>query len=464
MNEMTRQSTRIAAGMLLAMVARRTTDNANVADVAVVGLGKIGLPLAAHFAAKGLAVIGCDINPDVVAAVNAGRSHIREEAGLEEAVAQAVAAGRLRATTDTKGAVAGAATIILIVPLLADREHNIDYRLLDAATKASGSGLNLNCLVICETTVPVGTTRNHITPLLEETSGLRAGRDFHVAFSPERLYAGRIFEDLRRYPKIVGGIDQASTEKATDFYRRALDAEIWPVENAETAEFAKLAETTYRDVNIALANELAIYGAARQVNVTEAFRAANSQPYSHLHGASIGVGGHCIPVYPHFLLADATKEELKLPRISRAVNDGMAARSIDELEAVLGGLEGRRVLVLGVSYREDVKEVAFTTAIPLVELLKRKDAHVLVHDPLFTPAELAALEAEIADLESGQPIDVDAVIVQAFHRNYRDLDWSRFRGLKVVFDGRGMVDPEMIRRVGARYLAVGIAGVSPTRD
>ncbi|TMF53528.1 MAG: nucleotide sugar dehydrogenase [Chloroflexi bacterium] len=428
--------------------------------VAVVGLGKIGLPLAAQYAARGLSVIGCDVNPDVVAAVNAGRSHIREEAGLEEAVAEAVAAGRLSATTDTSGGVAGVSAVVLIVPLLADRDHNIDYRLLDAATRAIGAGLQRDSLVICETTVPVGTTRNHLAPMLEEASRMRAGHDFYVAFSPERLYAGRIFDDLRRYPKIVGGIDAVSTRKATDFYRRVLDAEVWPVENAETAEFAKLAETTYRDVNIALANELALYAASRQVNVAQAFKAANSQPYSHLHKASIGVGGHCIPVYPHFMLADASHDELELPRISRRINDQMVDLSIESLAAALGGLKGRRVLVLGVSYREDVKELAFTTAIPLIEQLHKTGAHVLVHDPLFTPAELAGLEAEIADLESKQPLDVDAVIVQAFHHDYRDLEWSQFRGLQVVFDGRTAIDPERIRQLGVKYLAVGVAGTS----
>jgi nucleotide sugar dehydrogenase len=424
--------------------------------VAVVGLGKIGLPLAAHLAERGESVIGCDINPDVVATVNSGRAHIREEAGLEDAVARAVEARRLRATTDTESAVSEADTVILIVPLLADREHHVDFRLIDAATAAVGAGLHVGCLVICETTVPVGTTRNHIAPLLEEASGLRAGHDFHVAFSPERLYAGRIFEDLRKYPKIVGGLDETSTEKATEFYKRVLTAEVWPVANAETAEFAKLAETTYRDVNIALANELAIYGAARHVNVTQAFKAANSQPFSHLHRPSIGVGGHCIPVYPHFLLSDATLDELELPRKSREINDGMAARALDHLAAAIGPLEGRRVLVLGVSYREDVKELAFTTAIPLVEMLHRRGARVLVHDPLFSPQDLASLEAEVADLESDEPVAIDAVIVQAYHRAYKQLDWTRFHGLKAVFDGRGALDPESIRRLGAAYLAVGL--------
>jgi len=449
-----------STGILHAMAGDRGTKSE---IVAVVGLGKIGLPLAAQYAAKGMSVIGCDVRPEVIDAVNTGRSHIREEPGLAEAVAAAVADGRLRATLDTTAAVASANTVVLIVPLLTDRDHKIDFGQLDAATRAIGGGLHRGCLVLCETTVPVGTTRNRLAPILEERSGLRAGDDFQLAFSPERLYAGRIFDDLKRYPKIVGGVDAASTDRGVEFYRHVLDAEVWPVENAETAEFAKLAETTYRDVNIALANELALYGGARNVNVPQAFRAANSQPYSHLHRPGVGVGGHCIPVYPHFLLTDASDSELDLARTSREINDGMAGLAIEALAAALGGLEGRRVLVLGAAYREDVKELAFSSAIPLVEHLHRKGAEVLIHDPLFSPAELAGFEAHIADLESAEPFSVDAVIVQAFHDDYRRLDWSRFRGLKVVFDGRGSIDPEEIRRAGADYLAVGVAGTAARR-
>jgi len=172
--------------------------------VAVVGLGKIGLPLAAQFAAKGMQVIGCDINPEVVAAINSGRSHIHEEPGLAEAVATAVTAGRLKATQDTSAAVTAADVVVVIVPLMVDKRHDIDFSGLDAATQAIAKGLRQGCLVIYETTLPVGTTRNRMGPMLHGGSGLRPGADFHLAFSPERLYAGRIFEDLRRYPALCG--------------------------------------------------------------------------------------------------------------------------------------------------------------------------------------------------------------------------------------------------------------------
>jgi nucleotide sugar dehydrogenase len=433
--------------MLLAVPSGNS--NSSTQTVAVVGLGKIGLPLAVQFAGKGLHVIGCDVLKEVVATINNGHAHIHEEPGLEEAVATSVANGTLRATTDTPAAVAESNVVVVIVPLLVGPDRTMDFRNLDGATHAIARGLKRGTLVIYETTLPVGTTRRRLGPMLEQGSGLKAGADFHLAFSPERLYAGRIFEDLRRYPKIVGGVDTASTERAVAFYRSALDAEVWPVENAETAEFAKLAETTYRDVNIALANQLALYGASRDVNVSEAFKASNSQPYSHLHRPSIGVGGHCIPVYPHFLLSDAGEDELSLIRDGRRTNDHMAEVAIRQLDEALGGLASRKVLVLGASYREDVKELAFSTAILIVDLLNRAGAQVLIHDPLFTPSELQAFETEVVDLDSDEAMNVDAVIVQAWHRNFHSLDWRRFKHLRVVLDGRSAVDPDRVRDAGA---------------
>ena len=426
-----------------------------VKTVAVVGLGKIGLPLAAQYASKGMKVVGCDVLAGVVDTINGGHSHIHEEEGLEEAVAAAVKEGNLRATTNTSDAVRKSDAVVVIVPLMVSPDRVTDYRNLDAATRAVGQGLKKGALVVYETTLPVGTTRRRLGPMLEKESGLRAGSDFHLAFSPERLYAGRIFADLRRYPKIVGGIDRASTAAAVAFYKAVLDAEVWAVENTETAEFAKLAETTYRDVNIALANQLALYAASREVNVDEAYKAANSQPYSHIHRQSIGVGGHCIPVYPHFLLGDATNGELSLVREGRETNDRMASVGIGLLEQALGGLDGRRVLVLGASYREDVKELAFSTVFPIVALLHSAGASVMLHDPLFLAKELAGLESDVVELDSDRAADAEAVIVNAWHRDFAKLDWRRFKRLRAVLDGRGSVEAEKVRAAGATYIAIG---------
>ena len=423
--------------------------------VAVVGLGKIGLPLAAQFAHAGLEVTGCDISPEVVDAVNAGRSHVKEEPGLEELVAEAVRAGRLSATTDTPGAVSRCDVVVIIVPLMVDEERNIDYRAIDSATRSVGQGLQRDTLVIYETTLPVGTTRTRLGPMLEEASGLRAGADFCLAFSPERVYSGRIFSDLHRYPKVVGGVTPGCTQAAERFYGAALQgAEVLSMRDADAAEFVKLIETTYRDVNIALANAFARFAAERDVPVLEAISAANTQPFSHVHRPGIAVGGHCIPVYPYFLTNNSQDEGMSLVRHAREVNDSMVGWALDRLEESLGGLGGKRVLVLGLAYRENVKETAFSGAVRLLSQLRERGATPLINDPLYSRAELERY-AEPVQLAEIPPFD--ALVLQAYHDDYRGLDWGRLaeRGCRVVLDGRNALDPQAIKDAGMKYVGIG---------
>jgi nucleotide sugar dehydrogenase len=424
--------------------------------VAVVGLGKIGLPLAAQFSHAGMQVIGCDINEEVVQTVNAGHSHVKEEPGLEEWVHEGVASGLLTATTNTTEAVGRSNVVVIIVPVIVDVARQVDYASIDAATRAVAAGLQPGTLVIYETTLPVGTTRTRFAPALEQGSGLTLGRDFFVAFSPERVYSGRIFRDLQQYPKVVGGIDPESTRRAADFYTAALQgAPLLQVHNADTAELVKLMETTYRDVNIALANEFARFAADRGLPVDEAINAANTQPYSHIHRPGIAVGGHCIPVYPYFLINHAGEQEMTLPRTARRVNDDMAAWSVHRLASALGGLQGKRVLVLGLAYRENVKEPIFSGTVRLVPLLKEAGATVLLNDPLFTTGEIAHHGATPATLDS-LPAG-DAIILQAYHDQYHDLDWQALaaQGYRIVLDGRNALDPATIRAAGLQYIGIG---------
>lgn len=424
--------------------------------VAVIGLGKIGLPLAAQFASVGLRVIGCDISEEVVRSINAGQSHIKEEPGLGELVASAVSHGLLSATTDTAKAVSESNVVLVIVPLMVDEQHNLDYRAIDSATEAVARGLRSGTLVVYETTLPVGTTRTRLGPVLEQTSGLRIGRDMHLAFSPERVYSGRIFRDLKQYPKIVGGVTPQCVEHAQTFYSVALGGvAVMAVRNADTAEFVKLMETTYRDVNIALANEFARFADERDLSVDEATFAANTQPYSHIHKPGIGVGGHCIPVYPYFLINAAQGDEMSIPIESRRVNDSMAEWSLDKLNKALGGLEGKRVLIFGLAYRENVKETAFSAAKRLISGLSKHGATPVLNDPLYTAEELAQYAGETFTL--GDIPLCDAVIMQAPHDDYRQLDWRSIAsmGCKVVLDGRNCLDRKEIEGAGMVYLGMG---------
>lgn len=414
-------------------------------NVCVVGLGKVGLPLAVQYASRGLTVSGCDTDADRVAQVNAGVCPIAGEAGLEEGLAAALAGGTLRATADTAAAVAACDVAVIIVPVGLTGGQTPDFTNLDAAVESIRQGLRPGTLVVVETTVPVGTTRGRAGAALAGVADVR------LAASPERLTTGRIFQDLRSYPKIVGAIDDASWAQAEAFYKVALEAPaIMRVANPETAELAKLAEGVYRDVNIALAGELARYADAVGVDVAEVIRAANSQPYAHLHQPGVGVGGHCLPVYPHFLPREA---QLALPAAARAVNDAMAAYGVQRLEQALGSLRDTTVLVLGVSYRANVKEAAHSSALLLVEALQERGAKALVHDPLFTRDELRGLD--LAPVASLPHPGVDAIIVQAWHDEYRDLDFTSFAGCRAVLDGRNVLTRSAIEAAGMRYVGIG---------
>src|SRR5437660_4505605 len=222
--------------------------------------------------------------------------------------------------------------------------------MIDSATKAVGTGLKAGTLVIYETTLPVGTTAHRLAPLLEQRTQLQAGKDFFLAYSPERVSSGSIFRDLQRYPKVIGGTDPASTAAAKIFYGNVLQAVTITMASTDEAEFVKLIETTYRDVNIALANEYARYADTHGLNIMAAIAAANTQQYSHIHTPGVGVGGHCIPGYPYFLLANPLDQSPGLPvdetalhlaRRARMINDAMAVYAVERLEAILGPLTGQ---------------------------------------------------------------------------------------------------------------------------
>ena len=428
-----------------------------VGTVAVIGMGKIGLPLAAQYAARGWHVIGVDVLPWVVETLNKGRVHIFDEPGLDERIAEAHAAGRFRATTSHAEAAGEADVVVMIVPVMLSEVKEPDYRYMDPATQAVGAGLHPGVLVVYETTLPVGDTRERYRPMLEATSGLHCGdpdEGFLLAFSPERVYTGRTFHDLETYPKLVGGVDATSGARAAAFYRSVLPAEVWQLSTAEAAEFAKLAETTYRDVNIALANQFAAYAERMGVDIQEVIRGSNSQPFSHIHQPGIGVGGHCIPVYPHFLVSRAP--ELTLPALSRQVNDGQVGVAVQAVERELGSLEGTPVLVLGLTYREDVKELAYTRALPLIERLTFHGAEVWAHDPLLSDEEVARTGARPWHWGDAGPFR--AIVVQTGAKQFRSLDPAWFPELGVVYDGRNSLR-EVPLPEGVTYVGVGVPDV-----
>lgn len=427
--------------------------------ITVVGLGKIGLPLAVQFARSGHQVYGADVSQRVVDEVNAGTEPFPGEAHLQDYLRDVVP-GLLTATTDTADAVSRSDVVVVVVPLFVDDEARPDFGWMDSATDDIAHGLGKGTLVIYETTLPVGTTRSRWKPKLEQGSGLAEGADFHLVFSPERVLTGRVFADLRKYPKLVGGLGDEGAKAATSFYEQVLQFDerpdlergngVWDLGSAEAAEMAKLAETTYRDVNIGLANQFGAFAAKNGIDVYQVIDASNSQPYSHIHRPGIAVGGHCIPVYPRLYLwndPDAT-----VVRAAREANAAMPAYTVGLATGAAGGtLADKVVAVLGASYRGGVKETAFSGIFGTVDALREAGATVKVHDPMYSADELGGFGWESYEL--GSPVDV--VIVQANHAEYAELDASDVPGVKVVVDGRKILDRS--RFDGTTFLVVGQA-------
>lgn len=416
-------------------------------NVAVVALGKIGLPLAVQFARSGFKVTGVDINQQTVDLVNAGKIPFPGEAHLDEYLPEVVDSGNLTATSDYSKAIPEADVIVLVVPLFVNEETwQPDFEWMDSATKSLAEHLTPNTLISYETTLPVGTTRNRWKPMIEEISGLKEGEDFHLVFSPERVLTGRVFEDLRRYPKLIGALNDEGTRAAREFYKAALQFDsrddlprengVWDLGTAEASELAKLAETTYRDVNIGLANQFAVYADKEGIDVNAVIDACNSQPFSHIHRPGIAVGGHCIPVYPRLYLS--TDPDASIVRESRHYNAGMPEYCVAQLEHELGDLKDQNVAVFGASYRGGVKETAFSGIFATVEALKKRGARVQVHDPMYSDDELSAFGWE--PYHVGEP--AAAAIVQADHKEYAELVPGDIPGVKALFDGRSITHAE----------------------
>jgi nucleotide sugar dehydrogenase len=401
----------------------------------------MGLPVAAYYAHRGASVIGVDIDPVRVDEVNAKISTIGSEPGMDEHLAELVAFKRLSATTSYREALSDCEVVIVLVPLVTEGGVAV-FSHLDGAVQAIADHANDDTLVIFETTLPVGTTRHRFTPVLREHRN-----SLKVAFSPERVSSGRTWRDLDTYPKLVGGVDVDSTMAAVAFYYRYLPAEVQALGSSEAAELTKLAETTYRDVNIAFANDLARFADEWGVDVQEVIASANSQPFSHIHQPGVGVGGHCIPHYPHLLQSSTSGSQLIAA--ARETNERMPGYVVSRIVEEAGPLTGKRVLLLGLAYRPGVPESASSPVFDLVDELVAAGANAYVTDPLFEDEQVRSLGLEPW---SGEKADV--VVLVTDHPQFHEMDWAKLDPA-LVFDGRNALEASMVLAAGHRYVALG---------
>jgi UDP-N-acetyl-D-mannosaminuronic acid dehydrogenase len=406
--------------------------------VAVYGLGKMGLPLAAVYADVSGNVVGADVDPHVVEAVNAGECHVEREPGLPELVTETVERGAFEATDDPAAAARQAAVHVVIVPTPITDEKEADLSILRSVAEDIGDGLDSGDLVVVECTVPPRTCEDLLEPLLADAAG---HDEFGVAFCPERTSSGRALEDVRgAYPKVVGGTDDEATRVAGLLYGELTDNDVLAVSDATTAEAVKVFEGLYRDVNIALANELATLTDELGIDVNEAIETANTQPFCEIHDPGPGVGGHCIPYYPYFVI-NGFETESPLLETAREVNDSMPAFTVEtltrELDAEGKSPDDATVAILGLTYRPDVEETRATPAEPIAERLSALGASVLAVDPMLDDAE--GFDAELISQNKIYDHDLDAVVLVTPHGEFERIEWERFDPLAVV-DGRQSLD------------------------
>jgi UDP-N-acetyl-D-mannosaminuronic acid dehydrogenase len=371
--------------------------------ICVLGLGYIGLPTASTFATHGLRVVGVDVNRQVVETLRGGGLHIHEP-GLRTIVQAAVASGNLTICDQPEEADA----FIIAVPTPFYDDKRADLRAVTSAAQAIVPYLRRGNLVVLESTSPPLTTTGVVAPILEK-SGLKAGIDFHLAYSPERVLPGQILQELIENARVIGGVDAASAQAGHDLYAIFVRGEIVKT-TATTAEMVKLMENTYRDVNIAIANEFARLADRFGIDVWEAIALANRHPRVNILRPGPGVGGHCISVDPWFLV-EAAPDLTPLIHTARQVNDAQPHFVVELARAALGALEGRRIAALGLAYKPDVDDLRESPAVEVVQLLMKAGADVVAYEPYKPDPQIPGIHA-VPDMETAlQGADLALLLV-----------------------------------------------------
>lgn len=429
--------------------------------IAVYGLGKMGLPLATTFANKGFRVIGVDINKKTVEQINNEENPVSEEKGLSSILKKVVRHGFLRATTDGIQASKDSDIQIIIVPIFLDSKNKPDLTILKDVVGKIAKGLQKGNIVILESTAPPGTTLNIVGKKLQDISGLELNKDFGVACCPERISSGTAIADIkgRLCPKIVGGSDLKTTRITEFIYRKINKSGVIAVQNPTVAELVKIWGEVYRDVNIAFANNLYLSAREFDADAFEIIKASNTNPYSKILMPGPGVGGHCIPVYPYFIIKKSNSKN-DLLKLARQINDSMSAHVINLAKEALKEknltLAKANILILGVAYRAGVKEVRKSPGIKIAQELMRTTKHVFVYDPLFTQTEIEDLGLKYKKDFS----NIDCIILTTDEIDFKKLDWRKIGNQmknKVVVDTKNIINFDTLSNLGFIIRRVGYA-------
>ena len=427
--------------------------------IAVYGLGHVGSPLASVWLRARAHVIGVDNSPAVLANAKKGKTHVPEP-GVNEAYAKGLKEKRFQLYDDPVKASQDSHLKLICVPVLITGSLSADLAAVKQVASSVARGLKKGDVVSLNPSVPPGTSEDVVIPILEKESGLRAEQDFSMIYNPERIYEGRAIQDIERgYPAIVAGAGPKSLEIGAKLYSIVSRKGVIKMQSLAAAETEKLLEGVYRDVNIALANEMAKFCEGVGVDFWQARLAANSQPFCHIHKPGAGVGGACIPIYPQFVLhaADVKKIECNITRLGRSVNDSMPAYCVDQaMKLVGGGSNGGAqpvVALLGLAFRGGVSDTRLSPTYDVIkELKKRGVKEITVHDPLVRNDPGLSHEIRLAHDIGDAVRGADLVMLIADHREYHGLNSQKLGGA-AVYDGRGILDRAGF--IGGRFAAIG---------
>lgn len=421
--------------------------------IAVYGLGHVGAPLAAVWLRFGAHVIGVDKSQKVIENAKVGRTHIPEP-NVNEAFSTGLNENRFTVTDNLVQASKLSNFKMICVPVLA-ADGSADLTAVKEVAKAIGKGITKKDIVALNPSVPPGTTEDVVLPILEKESGLKVERDFYMLYNPERIYEGRAIEDIEeRYPAILAGAGPKSLKEGGKLYSLIFKKGVMTMSNIRTAETEKLLEGVYRDINIAVANEMAKFCEKIGVDFWEAREGANSQPFCHIHRPGVGVGGACIPVYPQFIIDTAEKAgaDCRITKLGRVTNDSMPAYCVQQALKLLNKsktitkktklIQNATVTLLGLAFRGDVSDTRLSPTYQVIDELKKLGVkHIRIHDPLVKSDPAISNSNGVyltSDLQEAIK-NTDLIMLVTDHRQYRNITHKSI-GTIPIYDGRGLLD------------------------
>ena len=420
------------------------------AELAVIGLGYVGLPVAALFAKKGFQVVGVDIKQDRVDLINSGISPIEgKEPGLAELISEVVESGAFHATTDYKE-LSTADVVLIDVETPVNADHIPEYQALRSAVKSLSSILKNGTLVVVESTVMPGTISNVILPIIEGETGMVCNKDFYLGNCPERVMPGKLLHNLRKMSRVAGGGTQETAVLMADLYCIIVEADV-DTSDWITAEIVKTAENTYRDVQIAFANEVALICEALGADVWRVRELVRKSPGREMLLPGAGVGGHCIPKDP-WLLASSVRESDTLVRLiptAREINSGMPDHIFNLLKNQMEDIKKKRILILGYAYLSDSDDARNSPSEDLVKLIKNTGANIVIHDPFIK--EYSGDVIEKAE-------NCDAVVLMTAHSEYESIDLKQLKRVMqtpFIIDGRNILDRKHVINAGFELARLG---------